>query len=587
MSILAGVFSRSKRNQLNDSTCEALKHIISRDPHDDVIEFRDECVYLAKVDVNAYGEPAFRIDPNGSISMLAGEPLLNIGDDDQFRTRTQDLELLHQQWDQDRWDLVKKVRGVFCAVHYDPHTTTLTLIADKLGLRSMYYWESRDYIIFASALRILGTLADVPKEIDLRGLTESASVWIPLGSHTPYRRIALLKAAEIVRVSGQDIARSHYWRWDEIQPWIGSEPGLLQEAHKRFVSAVRRRLRNDTSALAFLSGGLDSRCITAILRSLNVTAHTFTFAPAGTQDRFFASKFAERAGTIHEEMATNYDIGDSMGKIMGEAWRASKFRNTLPPERPCLAWSGDGGSTGLGGVMMSQEIVDLLRSGKQDEAIDVYLRQQGMCLPKRLITSNIYNLLSEIPKQGIRDELDGYRCDDPARAFHLFVMHNDQRRHLAPHLENIDLHKIELHVPFYDSDFLEVILGSPVDVYLRHNFYLKWLKYFPQSVASVPWQSYPGHEPCPFPIEKHLGHQWDKSFYEERERVYDRHALQQARTMLKTHNFPHPIINRRYLRCVTWISQMGLRRYRYVINVASIYYKYWKLCDGNYHLPHA
>src|SRR5437867_1619269 len=74
-----------------------------------------------------------------------------------------------------------------------------------------------------------------------------------------------------------------------------------------FTAAVTRRLRSDTAAFAFLSGGLDLSCIVAALRAINVEVHTFNFAPKGSQDKIFGAEFARQAGTFHYENAGLYD----------------------------------------------------------------------------------------------------------------------------------------------------------------------------------------------------------------------------------------------------------------------------------------
>src|SRR5207245_8016597 len=124
---------------LSDSACESIRNVISRNADDEVVTFRSRRTFFAKIDIGAYGQPAFRVDPSGSVAMLVGEPLLQPAHNNPLRTRTNDLELLHREWDRDQWGLLRAVRGVFCAAHYHPTTEKLTLVADKLGLRTLYY----------------------------------------------------------------------------------------------------------------------------------------------------------------------------------------------------------------------------------------------------------------------------------------------------------------------------------------------------------------------------------------------------------------------------------------------------------------
>src|SRR5437667_2064785 len=115
MTMVAGMFSRISELPLQESVCEKLTNLISRNPDDKATVFSDSRCFLAKIDIGAYGEPAFHRDISGSVSVLAGEPLVDVDGDHAFRTRTLDLELLTQSWDRADWNLLARTRGVFCA----------------------------------------------------------------------------------------------------------------------------------------------------------------------------------------------------------------------------------------------------------------------------------------------------------------------------------------------------------------------------------------------------------------------------------------------------------------------------------------
>jgi hypothetical protein len=502
-----------------------------------------------------------------------------------MRTRKEDLELLHQEWDRGDCNLLRRAQGIFCAVHYQPFNHCLSLIADKLGLRPLYYWEGDKYIIFSTALRILESLAEVPKKMDVRAVTEIARLNVCLSNRTPYIGISRLEAAEIVQFAGGKKSRSKYWSWDQITQSNGSEEEQLQEVYNRFSIAIARRLRNDRSTVSLLSGGLDSRCVTAVLRSHNVTVQTLNFAPPGTQDRVFAAEFAQKIGSIHEQIEMEYDNPYEIVSRWIRNSNASTNKETQTPERPLLVWEGAGGSVGLGHVYMHESIVNLMRREKRDAAIDLYLQRLGIHIPRRAMNRNILSSLVEIPKEGIHRELEGIHCADPARDFYLYLMLHEQRSLTSNYYEDIDVRRLEPHRPFFDSDFLASVLAVPVDLCLSHHFYHRLLKYFPAAVTSVPWQTYPSHEACPLPIPQGLVYQWHTGFDNAQKHSRKREWIQQAHEVLRSHNFPQPIINRNYLRIVTWVYRAGLRDYRYVINNVKIYNKYWVISGGQYELP--
>lgn len=579
MTLIAGIISRNDR-PLADAACASLRQAISRNPADQINAFRDRRSYFAKVDIEAFREPGFFIDASGALSLLAGEPLLS--NRDLPSNRLQDLTAIHEQCLQNDSNILRAADGTFCVVHYQPQTSTLSLIADKLGIRPLYFWMDDNLVIFASALRILERLSFVPKRMDLRAVTEEVALGAPLSDRTPYAGITLLKAAEIVKVTNDGISRSCYWRWDEIKTESDSEAKHLATVYDRFQSAIKRRNRNDEATAAYLSGGLDSRAIVAALCHNGVRVRTVNFARPGTQDYYFGNDFAETIGSSHESLPK--EQGDSIpdySSLMARALSGSNH-NQWPAERPRLVWSGEGGSVLLGQVHLDESIIEFMRAGNIDGAIEEYLLREQVQVPIKLFRSPILESLRDVIRQGIREELNELHAEDPGRNFALFLMHNDQRRKLMAHFENIDLHRLEFQLPFFDAAFLESIIATPLDWCHRHKFYLKWLSHFPSAVTAVPWQAYPGHEPCPLPVPTELTYQWDDSYQAEEDASQKQRVIEQASELLRSIDFPDQILSRRNLRLAKWIHSRGWRDYRYAIEAAQTYYAYSKKCGGEF-----
>ncbi len=577
MTLIAGIFSRSDQ-PLADSDCESLRQTISRNPIDQVETFRGHRSFFAKVDMGIFGEPGSFMDANGALSLLAGEPLLGDGE----ANRQQDLSIIHQQALKGNWDVLREAEGTFCLVYYQPQTETLSLVADKLGLRPLYFWMDDKLVVFATALRILEELSFVPKKMDLRAVTEVVAIGVPLADRTPYAGISRLKSAEIVQITNGGASRSCYWRWDEIEVANDPEPACLARVYDRFQAAITRRNRNDTATAAYLSGGLDSRCVVAALCDYGVLTRTVNFARPGTQDYHFGNDFAERIGSIHQSIPKERgertpDYSSLMSKTLGllndDDWLA---------ERPRLVWAGEGGSLLLGHVSVGESIVQLMRAGEIDRAIEEYVRCQQKVVPLKLFRPKILENVRDVVVQGIRDELGEVHAEDAGRNFYLFLMRNDQRRQLTRHFENMDLHRLEFQLPFFDGGFLTSVIATPLDWCLRHKFYLKWLSLFPSPVAAVPWQAYPGHEPCPLPIPTGLAYQWDDSYQAAEDSSQKRNVIEQAYAMLRSIDFPKDILNKRKLRLATWIHSRGWRDYKYAIEAAQTYHLYAQKCGGEF-----
>lgn len=586
MTLFAGIFSRNEQTAIPDSVCDQLRRAISRDKTDAIRVFKDHRCLLVSVDIGAFGTPAYRVDEDGSVSILAGEPLVEYGNGVSSKGRSADLDHLHESWKREHWDAIKQTRGVFSAVHYNPISGKLYLLSDKLGIRPLFYWIDEQFVIFATALRVIENLDAVPKIMDLRGVTEMCGLGYPLGSRTAYQGIFVLNSAEIVQFEEKRQSRQRYWSWDEIEQRRDFEDKQLSDLYESFVQAISLRTGNDKSTVAYLSGGLDSRCIAATLRELDAKVHTFNFALPNTLDSIFGNDFALRVGTIHQAIPKeDGDLTPDYSRLMSQAWNSSRLRNDNSVERSSLVWSGEGGSVALGHVHISREIVDLMRAGKTDEAIESYLTQEQASVTSRLLQREARDHLNRALHEGIREEIYDLHCEDPARNFYLYLMLNDQRRKLSDHFENIDLHRIEFQLPFFDSGFLAQVVSLPIDVCLRHKFYLKWLKLFPKVATEVPWQSYPNHEPCPLPVKLQAAYQWDEDYQNEQAALLKAELLVQSNQMLRARKFPSEILKKQYLRLATLIYRFGLRDYSYVIQAAWKYFTYWNSSGGKYATP--
>lgn len=584
MTILAGVICRHPSVRIPDSVSDSLRKNISRDPSDHPIEFRDAQAYFLKVDIGAFDRPAHRVASTGSMAVMAGEPLLTC-DGPTGPGRDVDLEFLQTQWDERDLRSLRSASGTYCAAYFDPRTGTGYLVADRLGLRTLYYCVVGDFVYFATALRILEALPEVPKVLDVLALAEINGFGYPFGGGTAYADIKMLLPCEVLTIQQGDVKSSRYFEWDAIAPVLATGDEAMAEIYRLFQSAVRRRLRGDKTTFAYLSGGLDSRCVVAALRAEDARVYTFNFSLANTQDQAFALEYANKSGTIHQELPT--EPGPNWSAVMADTWRASPRRHEQMPEHPGVVWTGEGGSVGLGYVYVSPEIVNLLRAGDIDGAIGVYLRQQNKIILTRILAPELAAQLSSHLHARLRQELEAIHSADPVRAFYIFLNLNGPRRHLVNHFNTIDQHRLEFQVPFYDSELLEYLTSIAVDPCLYHQLYVKWLALFDPAVSQVPWQAYPGHVPSTAPIPDDLPDQWNASASRVHQTALDNDLLERSRAMLADENFPKNLLRKTVLRLMRWAWQLRLGDYSYALRAALSYFNYWKISGGKHKLPTA
>jgi asparagine synthase (glutamine-hydrolysing) len=580
MTVLAGVISLDPALHVPAATREALHRNVSRTADDARIILEDPRAYFVKVDIGAFGRPAHRASPAGSMAMLAGEPLLT-GTGPAGMERDVQLQFLHSQLDAGNLHCLRAASGTFCCAYFNPRTATAHLIADRLALRPLYYAAFGDYLYFSSALRILEALPEVPKTMDVTSVAEITGFGYPFGARTAYAGISVLQPCEVVTLRGREVSSSHYFRWDSIGEFQGSEEEALDETRRRFQAAVRRRLRGDRTVLSYLSGGLDSRCTVAALRAEGVRAYTFNFSLPGTQDQVFGRDFAARIGTVHHDVPT--EPNPDWSAIMADAWRAAAPRYQLKPERSHLVWSGEGGSVGVGHVYFSPEIVALLKDERNtDGAIEVFLRQQHKSIKTRILQPPIAAQFRDHLHARLAAELASIRHPDPLRMLSIFLNSNGPRRHLVEHFDDNDRHRLEFLMPFNDAEFVEWMTSLPAESCLYHRFYVRWLSRFDPAVVAVPWQAYPGHVPSPVPIPADLPDQWTASAPAAHQAAERRELLRRSAAMLTAADFPRPLLRRSYLTLMYWACKLGLLDYAYALKTALTYYGYWHSTGGRH-----
>ncbi len=452
------------------------------------------------------------------------------------------------------------------------------LFSDKVGVRQLFVAEQEDFVAFSTSLRVLEELSILPKKLDYAGLTEQAELHWPVGRRTPYQGISLLEGAEVLYM-GQELSSETYWSWPQTADRALSTEDHLQNCYEEFQNALRARLAGDTDILAFLSGGLDSRTVVTGLSNLGMKVHAVNYAPEGTQDRVYAERFAKVVGCDYLQMPFSPDLADSgnvhtaVRRFVLERHRAGE----LSLDRPNCIWTGNGGSVGLGHVYMNEGVVRALDGGRVDEALKHYRKTERTDLTRKPLNKEVFQQYRKWPFTSLKDDLQRFEAEEPGRAFYFFLMANDQRRSLHGVFEDIDLHQLEFIMPFFDSDFLEAVAKVPIDECLYHRFYVRWIRCFGEAVSAVPWQSYPGHVPCPIEDDPSLGYQFDSDYSSAWSNAKTAIRLRKAREMVTSKSFPHHILSRSSIALAYVLGLARSKRLTYAIEKGYEYFRYWKV----------
>lgn len=583
MTIFAGVFSRQQNPHIPAELINEVKSFISRYPDDkkNWQEFFDKRVYILKIDIGALGE-AGKFSDDAVTAFVAGDPILQSEAKLSPIPRAESLQEIAVDLSMGKYGTLCACRGTYCAVVYELSSQKLHLMTDKLGVRPLYVWISQDYIIFSTAIRILEALSFYKKKMDLQGVAEIACFGYPLSDRTPYENIYALHAGEVLSCDVNGYHRQRYWRWDDLPPSRNvqqeTDCPLPERLYQVFIDAVRVRLRDQKAVAAFLSGGLDSRSIIAALKTLGVNVFAANLSLPGSQDYVFSRMFASKAGINFSQLQFRQIAeGDPYGKAAVRDWLNKVEFQTDHLQRPYVVWSGDGGSVGLGHVYLTSNIIHAARNTDLKNAKSNLMAYNRWGIHTKLLKPHLAKIFTDLVNNGIETEIESVHPADPGRIFYLFLLLNDQRRHMFNHFENMDLARIEFEEPFFDADFIAEIAAQPIDSFLYHNFYLEWLKCFPSQtgVLEIPWQAYPNHVPCPLPQPDGLNYQWDRKNSPEQVKERQLMALQKAKALLHDSGFSKKYLNYGYMRLFIWLMRLEKADRSYLLHVPSVLYRYW------------
>lgn len=506
MTIVAGYFCISDAVDVPPTMEQEVRSALRRvhDSRGHLTVARRAGFYLCKWDSGAFGEPAWQESEQGGISTLVGDPLFS--DTGERQHRSNQLECLNLFLDGIDQKLAR-TRGSFSLICYSEERRELRIATDILGVRSLYYTVQNGLLIFASAIRILEAIPSIKRRISIIGTAEQCIYGQPLGERSPYEEISILREAERLTAGKGKLTVTNYFNWSQSSTYVGTEEQAAEQLYRHFLDGVKLRALPGERAIAFLSGGMDSRAIVATLMAAGHPVVALNFSPEGSQDKDYAEQFAEAAGP--NCLLYCQRVEDPNFSLLAAKTKDSLERGSLAGvQRPNVVWSGDGGSVGLGHVYMDEKMVDVIESDGIEKAAEYFMALHRNQLPVGVLEAPWRKHLPEEIYRNVLAEIGRYPCTDIGRQLYLFLLINDQRRHLYVHLESIDEHGLEFLTPFFDSVFLRAVAATPVRWGLLHRLYARWFTHLPKFAQTTPWQTYPGHVECPIKCQKDLSYQW-------------------------------------------------------------------------------
>ncbi|MGB5446211.1 MAG: asparagine synthase (glutamine-hydrolyzing), partial [Psychromonas sp.] len=194
-----------------------------------------------------------------------------------FYTQT-DTEVIVHLYEEYGENFVAQLNGQFAIAIWDIKLQKLILIRDRVGILPLFYTTHNGDLLFASEVKAILAAHPATPALNPASLDQLMTFWAPVSPATMFQDILELSPGKMLIACNGKISTHHYWDWHFPQPnefRSGSESQLRDEMLALLIDATQIRLRADVPVGAYLSGGLDSSSLVALI-------HHFSDAPLRT-----------------------------------------------------------------------------------------------------------------------------------------------------------------------------------------------------------------------------------------------------------------------------------------------------------------
>jgi asparagine synthase (glutamine-hydrolysing) len=495
---------------------------------------------LAIVDLASGQQPI--LNEAGDIKVVANGEIYNFrelqreleGFGHKFHSRNSDIEVLVHAYEQWGEDFLVRLRGMFALALWDGRTRTLLAARDRAGEKPLYWTQTTRGLLLASEVKALLVRPEVSRELDPISLDQFLTYEYVLAPRTMLRGVHKVPPAHFLRYRGGQATVHRYWDAAdvELKPWNDEDAAsALKDALR---TSVRRQLMADVPLGAFLSGGIDSSSIVALMSepstslragaASDVNTFSIGFSDGTYNELPFAREVAALFKTNHRERTASPDLGDMFERLivhLDEPFADVSLFPTymvseLAREHVKVVLSGDGGDELFGGYDAYQAQALAAKLGWMGDALMPALAGVASALPPTEKKKGLVNKVKRFSEgaatapsdlghyrwmvylsardkarlynAGLRDALGATDVYGPVRdALGRFsqndVLNRQLYADLSLYLADDILVKVdrmsmatslETRAPFLDGDLMELAFSMPGHLKIR-NGERKWI----------------------------------------------------------------------------------------------------------------
>lgn len=374
---IAGIFNRNREPVAEPDLARMIAQLHHRGP-DGVGYYRDGALGLAHarlsiIDLAGGAQPMHNEDRsvwvafNGEIFNYVElrQDLVRAGH--VFATHS-DTEVIVHLYEEHGDDFVRHLNGQFAIALWDARAKRLVLTRDRAGILPLYYQRTAERVLFASEVKAILAATGRPPRMNPAALDQLMTLWSPVKPETVFEGIEEVLPGEMLVVDDGGLRRHGYWDWvfpeDPADYHRGSEDDLAAELYELLVDATRIRLRADVPVGAYLSGGLDSSALVALIHGHGdgVRLRTFSigFEDKGFDEESYQNDMIRHTGADHSRiLCANADIAARFPDVV---WHAESPMLRTAPAPMCL----------LSGLVREQGYKVVLTGEGSDEVLGGY-----------------------------------------------------------------------------------------------------------------------------------------------------------------------------------------------------------------------
>ncbi len=363
---IAGIVYTDSNRSINKTELERMTNVIHRrGPDDEGYYVNDNVGFgfrrLSIIDLHTGHQPLCNED--GSVWIVFNGEIYNfqelrnelIHKGHQFKTKT-DTEVIVHLYEEYGNDCVQKLRGMFGFTIWDARNRKIFCARDRFGIKPFFYLLDNERFLFGSELKVITQADNVSLDIDPYAMDSYLSYGYITEDRSIYKQVKKLKpghSLEFYPESGQ-FNISKYWQINFQPDYSKSEEDWVEEINHVLSESVKMRMISDVPLGAFLSGGIDSSSVVALMaQHSNQPIKTFSigFKEAQFNELQYAREVAKKYNTDHYEQIVEPESIGLLPKLVDAYDEPFADSSAIPTYYVCkfarehvtVALSGDGG----------------------------------------------------------------------------------------------------------------------------------------------------------------------------------------------------------------------------------------------------